>query len=404
MAKAVVEQIKMPLLPLKINSDRIGYDNPDTPENEGYIIGDNPFEYRIDFWNEPDATVPTQVAIIKDSLDPNLCDWDTLNFTEIGFLKWSEDIPGGQSIDTRIDMRPDEDLAVDVTATFDPVTGEIVWVFEAVDPITGDVNDVDPSAGFLPPFNEVTQYELGWVEFTIEAKDDLPTGTVIQNQAFVQFDLVNAFNPAPKEAPWTNTIDVDIPTSSVDNLPNNVNTEFTVSWTGNDVGSSVGSYDIYVSEDGQNYTLWLDDTTDTEATYTGEIGKTYEFFSVATDNVGNSETIPTSGDVSVTVTEDNNSFLTLEAGTAQIAYVAYYGRPADPGGVNFWNGVFERENINYSPQGGRDIDDLTGEELSVYNNIANDFGNSDEANRLFGNFNNSEKVNQVYNFAFEWIC
>lgn len=49
--------------------------------------------------------------------------WNILNFTQVGFLRCSEDISGGQSIDTRIDMRPDEDLAVDIDATFDPETG-----------------------------------------------------------------------------------------------------------------------------------------------------------------------------------------------------------------------------------------------------------------------------------------
>ena len=40
------------------------------------------------------------------------------------------------------------------------------------------------------------------MEFTSETKEDLTTGTQIQNQAFVSFDLVNDFNPAPKDAPW----------------------------------------------------------------------------------------------------------------------------------------------------------------------------------------------------------
>jgi YD repeat-containing protein len=63
------------------------------------------------------------------------------------------------------------------------------------------LTDRDGMAGFLPPFNEETQYELGWVEFNVKAKADLPTGTEIQNQAFVQFDLVGEFNPAPKPDP-----------------------------------------------------------------------------------------------------------------------------------------------------------------------------------------------------------
>ncbi len=91
--------------------------------------------------------------------------------------------------------------------------------------------------------------------------------------------------------------------------------------------------------------------------------------------------------------------LTLTAGTAQMAYVAYYGRPADAdvGAENFWDGVLRRSNVSYSPRGG---DPLTGQEEVVYDRIINNFGNSDEANRLFGGLTNAQRVNLVYNNAF----
>jgi len=278
-----------------------GYDAPNTPEGEEkrYITADETFKYRIDFWNDPDATVSTQTVIIKDQLDPNL-DWSTFNFTNFGFLDWNVDVPGGQTIDTRVDMRPNFDLAVDIDASFDAATGEIEWVFQAVDPLTGDYPE-DVFAGFLPPFNEETEYELGWVEFTVDPKDDLTTGTQIANQAFVQFDLVNDFNPAPKEGPWINTIDADAPESAVTALPSQVNSDFLVSWTGIDNGSGIANYDIYVSENGSDFTLWLDDTIDTSATYTGQLGSTYSFYSIASDNVGLIEDAPIIADATTLI-------------------------------------------------------------------------------------------------------
>ncbi len=93
-----------------------------------------------------------------------------------------------------------------------------------------------------------------------------------------------------------------------------------------------------------------------------------------------------------------SSSLTLMGGTAQIAYVAYYGRPADNGGQAFWNQVLSDNNINYSPRTG---DSLTGNDLDTYNLVVNDFGNAEEANRIFGALNNRDKVNTVYNFAFD---
>jgi YD repeat-containing protein len=281
----------------------VGYDAPNTlpGEEKRYISPDETFHYRIDFWNDPDAEVPTQTAIIRDQLDPDL-DWETLNFTNFGFLDWNIDLPGGQTIDTRVDMRPHFDLAVDVDATFNPDTGEIEWYFQAVDPITGDLNDVDPFAGFLPPFNEETKYELGWVEFTVDPKADLATGTEVTNQAFVQFDLVNAFNPAPKEGPWLNTIDADAPESAVEALPDTSTSEnFEVTWAGTDLGSGIATYDIYVSENGGIPTLWLDDSPENAAIYTGTNGSTYAFYSIATDNVGNTEAAPTDADTTTTI-------------------------------------------------------------------------------------------------------
>ena len=91
--------------------------------------------------------------------------------------------------------------------------------------------------------------------------------------------------------------------------------------------------------------------------------------------------------------------LELTGGTAQIAYVAYYGRPADGGGVQFWNDALTTNGISYAPRTG---DTFTGNEKAVYDDIVNQFGNSDEADRLFGGINNNrDKVNQVYQFAFD---
>ncbi len=110
--------------------------------------------------------------------------------------------------------------------------------------------------------------------------------------------------------------------------------------------------------------------------------------------VGNSDA--TSYDLNLSGIALNNN-LTLVQGTAQIAYVAYYGRPADPGGLDYWNGRLGDERINYSPRSG---DTLTDSERSVYNELVSGFGNVEEANRIFDSLNNRQKVNQVYQFAF----
>ncbi|MGK7952906.1 MAG: Ig-like domain-containing protein, partial [Xenococcaceae cyanobacterium] len=101
--------------------------------------------------------------------------------------------------------------------------------------------------------------------------------------------------------------------------------------------------------------------------------------------------------VTVTVTPRNTSTLKLTGETAQIAYVAYYGRPADNGGRDFWNNVLSENEVSYAPREG---DRLTGQEQEIYNQIVDSFGNSEEADRLFGDLNDREKLNRVYQFAF----
>ena len=47
-----------------------------------------------------------------------------------------------------------------------------------------------------------------------------------------------------------------------------------------------------MSDNGGPYTAWLTNTTLTAAPYQGQIGHTYGFYSVATDNAGNVQPTP----------------------------------------------------------------------------------------------------------------
>ena len=60
----------------------------------------------------------------------------------------------------------------------------------------------------------------------------------------------------------------------------------TVSWSGSDAHSGVASYDIYVRGNGGGWAEWLKSTPDTSAVFEGEDGVTYDFYSIAQDNVG----------------------------------------------------------------------------------------------------------------------
>jgi hypothetical protein len=65
-----------------------------------------------------------------------------------------------------------------------------------------------------------------------------------------------------------------------------------VSWFGNDDpgGSGLQDYDIYVSDDGGPFQVWLGGGTQTNAIFPGQPGHSYGFYSIAHDNAGNVET------------------------------------------------------------------------------------------------------------------
>jgi hypothetical protein len=281
-----------------------GFDSPEksTGTLSRYVNKDDAFTYRIDFWNHENATAPAQEVFIWDTLDMDLND-STLAFTEFGFLRWKIKLDGGQYFNVNVDMRPDMDLIVNAEGKYDPDTREIYYKFRSLDPVTMDLPE-DPLAGFLPPI-DTSGYQIGWVEYEIESNKNLSTGATITNQAWVNFDGVGSTNPAPKEAPWLNTIDATAPVSEVDpGITWLDSTSYKLTWYGEDEegGSGVVSYSIYVSEDNGDYVTWISNTADTSWVFTGEVDHAYRFYSIARDGAGNTEKAPNGFDASLLVT------------------------------------------------------------------------------------------------------
>ncbi len=105
------------------------------------------------------------------------------------------------------------------------------------------------------------------------------------------------------------TVDADPPASSVTVLSDVTNTSsFTLSWSGSDDtnGSGLASYDIFVSDNGGDYTLFLGNTTQTTAQFNGEFGHKYAFYSVATDATGRIEETPVTADAQTVTAAPGN--------------------------------------------------------------------------------------------------
>jgi hypothetical protein len=108
------------------------------------------FTYTVNFSNEATATAPAQTVIVAEQLDPNL-DWSTFQFGDIGFGTDIVNVPPGRtSFSTRVDATATLGVLVDITASFNLMTGLITWTFTSLDPKTLDL-PMNPTVGFLPP-------------------------------------------------------------------------------------------------------------------------------------------------------------------------------------------------------------------------------------------------------------
>src|SRR6185295_14761316 len=96
---------------------------------------------------------------------------------------------------------------------------------------------------------------------------------------------------------------------------------FNVSWSGADgLGSGIKSFTIYVSDNNGAYAPWQTDTNATSATYTGIVGHTYRFYSVATDNLNHVENAPNTPDATTTI-QVVGTASKLIFGTPPIVYI-----------------------------------------------------------------------------------
>ena len=82
------------------------------------------------------------------------------------------------------------------------------------------------------------------------------------------------------------------PTATLLALPPTSPERLLVRWQGDDPGSGIDSYRLWVSEDDQPLRPWLTASTALSATFTGQVGHTYGFALTAIDRAGNESAPP----------------------------------------------------------------------------------------------------------------
>ena len=197
-------------------------------------------------------------------------------------------------------------LNVAVALDFNVQTGLLTARYRSINPSTG-LAPTGSLDGFLPP-NDSTHVGEGYVQYTIHPKASLATGPLSTRRPRSSSTPTPRSTLRPRPTPST---PAGPPVASHRLPQRQTSTSFTVSWSGEDDagGSGIAAYDVYVSDNSGVFTLWQSDTSQISATFTGQIGHTYGFYSIATDNVGNVQAIPAAAQATVTIVDVRNQVL-----------------------------------------------------------------------------------------------
>ncbi len=271
---------------------------------QNFIPGYHMMPYTILFENKSEATAPAHIVTVTDTLDLSVFDISEFGFSSFG---WGDTIfspPGNKlkEFSMDIDLRPQLELITRVSGKLDALTGVVKWEFLSLNPGTMNLEE-DPFIGFLPP-NVTPPEGDGFVSFSVGLKEELGTNDEIRNQATIVFDA----NEPIVTNEYLNTLDLDKPQSQVYPLEANIENRFPVDWTGTDEGSGISHYTIYVMENDTLLYPWQTNTSEITAEFIGEVGSTYKFYSIATDNVSHIEAAPNDYDAQTTVTVDVEEF------------------------------------------------------------------------------------------------
>jgi hypothetical protein len=264
-----------------------------------YVMGAMDLPYSIFFENLSTATAPAHVVTITDQLDANKFDLSSFRFGNIRIGDSLIVIPPGLKSIVVNKLFASRNTLARITGEMDTITGMVAWKFRSLDPFTlADMED--PDMGLLPP-NLVPPEGEGSVSFHVRLKNTPQHGEPIANEAAIVFDS----NPAIQTNRHTLIFDLIAPESKV--LPiaaTSASRDLDVTWSGSDQGSGIQAYNIYVSAGDGPYLLWMGGTSQTSATFRSPSDNLYHFISVASDHVGNRESIPEVPDASVSVITD----------------------------------------------------------------------------------------------------
>lgn len=287
-------------IPVECSQDPNDITGPQGYDTLHWIPKNQVMPFTIRFENDPVfATAPAQRVAINLKVDTNINIF-SYRMSTFGFGSFVFQVPANTTFySQRIDVRDSLGVFVDILAGIDVIKNELFWIFESIDPLTGQ-SPIDARVGFLPVNDSIFRRGEGFVSYTILPKSSVTSGDTMAAQAIIVFDV----NEAIATNVWENTIDALPPTSKVlDNYPTySDTTSITINFSGSDdiKGTGIKSYRLYYSKNNGPYTFHQEFDADTIATFNTTSGY-YRFFSIAVDHVGNEEPMKTVPDADINI-------------------------------------------------------------------------------------------------------
>ncbi|MCB9340207.1 MAG: pilin [Lewinellaceae bacterium] len=260
---------------------------------------DNVLPFQLLFENLPAATLPAQRVVVTVPIGANV-DYSSFRLGSFGFGNYYFNVADNTSqLDGVLPLSGQLGVDVHVTAGINTQTGVAEWVFQSLDPLTGQPpTDID--AGFLPPNDPNTGQGEGFCHFSISPDPASQTEDEIDFMADIKFDEADIIVTPMALL----TIDADAPVSTVSPIVTAPDAQhLRLQWSGTDVGSGLMNYTLFVSEEGGSYRPWLVETDTTAGLLNATLGKTYRIYVIARDSVRNVEDKPPF-DLEITFTPD----------------------------------------------------------------------------------------------------
>lgn len=158
------------------------------------------------------------------------------------------------------------------------------WKMERI----GNILKWDIEGIELPP-NKTPPEGEGFVSFSVDLRNDLKSGTVVENRATIVFDI----NPPITTNKWKNILDLEAPKTIMNAIKYaNGDSIINISCTSNDNanGSGAGKYAYFVSVNNEPFKS-IGESFQNSIQYpvSQKVKNNYRFYALASDNVNNAE-------------------------------------------------------------------------------------------------------------------